>query len=934
VPKPFLNLSLDQFAELIEQFPWRRNITEVHVHHTFRPNHDDFALRPPIQTIEGMWRFHTQERGFSDIAQHITIDPTGMIWTGRDWNTPPASATGFNGNSAKGPFMFEMIGDFDKDRDTWKDPQRSVAIEVIARVQKIFNLEAEAFRFHNAMSTKTCPGSAIKREDVLAAVQEVQARMAGGRSPRGGVSAARAAQTRATTARLLEMLSISPPVRSTVSGTDSGECGPNFRDPSDIAPPTFRDGSSRELSPDDRAVLRRHVVNLRMGALSSGGDMQTTEADIEALFSEHLAEYMDARKKAGDKLRLVFFAHGGLNAEAAALASARRRIAFYLENNCYPIFFVWETGPKETLVDLLRDMIGLAPSRGITDTLTDLSDSGLEVAFRNGGFSMWANMKLSAERAFLPRQGGTFLVRKLTEFWARNNANMEIHAIGHSAGTIFHAYFLDLLTQQPVTPKIEVKSLHFLAPAITNDLFKDKVLPLVGKQLKSFTQFTMKKDFELSDSIGPYRKSLLYLVSRSLEDRPEMPILGLEESLRRDPDMIRFFGLVGNKKGPGELLFSVQEAGVSTSTIARKHGDFDNDRFTMAGVMRRILGRADNEEIVEFPETVSRTVLDLTRAEVAGPGLAAAAAPMVAGPVIDAVSASGSKRALCIGIDLYPAPNRLAGCVNDANDWAATLRQLGFEVDMLTDEQASWKAILSNVEGLLAGARSGDVIVLQYAGHGTLLDDLDGDENGGKDSALCPVDFSTGRFVIDDDLRKIFRKLAAGVNFTCFFDCCHSGTITRLAAIRPPGAIGEDVRARFINSTGEMEQAHAQFRAALASDPVQTRGPVDMAEVSFTACTDAQVALEMSGHGQFTTHALPVLRQGSGSLTNEQFFNAVTSAFGSAATTQTPQLDCAPAAKSRPLLASLFDSSRVSATPHSVSSRLDAIERRLSRLGV
>src|SRR4029453_5933801 len=91
MPKPFLELTVEQFAAMLDQFPWVRRVTEVHVHHTFRPNHADFASRPPVQSIEGMFRFHTDERHFSDIAQHVTIDPRGMIGAGRDWHAPPAS---------------------------------------------------------------------------------------------------------------------------------------------------------------------------------------------------------------------------------------------------------------------------------------------------------------------------------------------------------------------------------------------------------------------------------------------------------------------------------------------------------------------------------------------------------------------------------------------------------------------------------------------------------------------------------------------------------------------------------------------------------------------------------------------------------------------------------------------------------------------------
>ncbi|MGE5839594.1 MAG: caspase family protein, partial [Deltaproteobacteria bacterium] len=38
-----------------------------------------------------------------------------------------------------------------------------------------------------------------------------------------------------------------------------------------------------------------------------------------------------------------------------------------------------------------------------------------------------------------------------------------------------------------------------------------------------------------------------------------------------------------------------------------------------------------------------------------------------------------AKRALCIGINDYPGTGSdLAGCVNDANDWAVLLKKRGF----------------------------------------------------------------------------------------------------------------------------------------------------------------------------------------------------------------------------------------------------------------
>lgn len=50
-----------------------------------------------------MRKFHMEQNGWSDLAQHLTIDPQGGLWTGRNWNLAPASATGHNGTAGEGP---------------------------------------------------------------------------------------------------------------------------------------------------------------------------------------------------------------------------------------------------------------------------------------------------------------------------------------------------------------------------------------------------------------------------------------------------------------------------------------------------------------------------------------------------------------------------------------------------------------------------------------------------------------------------------------------------------------------------------------------------------------------------------------------------------------------------------------------------------------
>src|SRR5687768_5354450 len=192
MPKPFEPLSIEKFAAKLRDYQFTRRVTAVHMHHTWRPTKANYA---GLSTIEGMWRFHTDPKpkgnGWADIAQHLSIAPDGTIWTGRDWNRTPASASGFS----EGSFMFETIGDFDKGRETLAGAQRQSVVEVIARVQLKCGLPVESLRFHRDFTNqKTCPGTGVDYQQMLAEVREARARITG--APRGiAVAAGNGAST-------------------------------------------------------------------------------------------------------------------------------------------------------------------------------------------------------------------------------------------------------------------------------------------------------------------------------------------------------------------------------------------------------------------------------------------------------------------------------------------------------------------------------------------------------------------------------------------------------------------------------------------------------------------------------------------------------------------------------------------------------------------
>lgn len=161
----FKRMLCPDFAEEVMNFGWKRRINEVHFHHTWRPNHDQWKGEA---SMKGMYHHHVVNNGWSDMAQHLTIDPTGGLWIGRNWNKAPASSRGRNGNRRRGPFMVEVVGDFDKGRDTLGGDQLNSVCFVFAYLLDHFSLPTKAIRFHCEFSTKTCPGSAIDRKEFLA----------------------------------------------------------------------------------------------------------------------------------------------------------------------------------------------------------------------------------------------------------------------------------------------------------------------------------------------------------------------------------------------------------------------------------------------------------------------------------------------------------------------------------------------------------------------------------------------------------------------------------------------------------------------------------------------------------------------------------------------------------------------------------------------
>lgn len=368
--------------------------------------------------------------------------------------------------------------------------------------------------------------------------------------------------------------------------------------------------------------LRPHIISLgNDGRLRTDGMYGTSAADVEEIITKDLPRLTDS----WTKKRVLLYAHGGLVPEDSAVQHIAEYRAALLEAQIYPLAFVWKTDYWSTLTDMLQDALQRRRPEGVLDATKDFMldrlDDALEpVARLLTGKAEWDQMKENAKSATLDPQGGARIAIQQLAQLAETGKSIEIHLAAHSAGAIFHAWLLQLLSgtgalsgafegQEGLGRSIE--SCTLWAPACTSDLFMQSYGPAIKDgRIKNMTVFTLTDDAERSDNCAKiYNKSLLYLVSDAFEDVARVPfvsdgtpIAGMAKFLDKRSAIRRLID-----QGKMSWIRSPNDAAVGSSDAsrARGHGDFDDDRATLEATLARILGRQSTSATVTTRHSAS-----------------------------------------------------------------------------------------------------------------------------------------------------------------------------------------------------------------------------------------------------------------------------------------------------------------------------------------
>ena len=338
------------------------------------------------------------------------------------------------------------------------------------------------------------------------------------------------------------------------------------------------------------ADLRPHIVSVgNNGAIKPGGDYGSTPDELAHVFEHDIPQAF----KGFDAPRVLLYAHGGLVGEQAAVQRLAEYRPTLLGSGVYPLAFIWRTDYWTTITNILQDAVRRRRPEGALDAAKDFMldrlDDALEPLARSlTGKSAWDEMKQNALRAS-QGDGAAVQVADHLQALAKKFPKLEVHIVGHSAGSILHGPVVKLLGERG----LKIATATLWAPACTVELFRQYYLPAIKrKAIGTFALFALRDDIERGDNCAKiYNKSLLYMVSNAFEAkariplfRDGVPILGMDKFLTRElRDELAATG--------AELVFAPngQPMGSPYASEATHHGDFDDDQRTVAATFGRIL---------------------------------------------------------------------------------------------------------------------------------------------------------------------------------------------------------------------------------------------------------------------------------------------------------------------------------------------------------
>jgi pimeloyl-ACP methyl ester carboxylesterase len=269
---------------------------------------------------------------------------------------------------------------------------------------------------------------------------------------------------------------------------------------------------------------------------------------------------------------------------------------------------------------------------------------------------------------------------------------------------------------------------------------------------------------------------------------------------------------------------------------------------------------------------------------------------------------------LLVGIDQYASPdiNPLYGCVNDIMMIETFLKERVIEEDyrfdsiVLTNEGATYQAIIDGFRTHLRKAGEDDVALFYYSGHGSQEQappefwHLEPDR---LDETIVCYDSRTQDHydLADKELAKLIAEVAErSPHIVIILDCCHSGTATRDDALGQ-GIIRRavvDRRQRPMDSFHVFTLPELKMLSDASGATESTSNWITLPRgkhILMAACRDYETAKELLIEGKqqgiFSYTLLDTLRQSGRSLTYRDLYKRTEALIKNRVQNQVPQIE-------------------------------------------
>jgi hypothetical protein len=321
-----------------------------------------------------------------------------------------------------------------------------------------------------------------------------------------------------------------------------------------------------------------HFVHIDDGQYDPKGEYPSQREEVEAIV-ERLVQGEDGVPPE----HLLLYAHGGLNTLEASASRVGKWRPVFRANGIAELHFIWETGLLDELRDVLLGKEQLAKER--VAGVSNWWDSYVEKITQPLGYSLWHEMRSDARQAFASQTAaGTHCLRVLCAALQRAGRQApQLHLVGNSAGSIWLGH---LLQRWQALQGPAIRNLILFAPACTLDFFSERIAPaLQARTVQALHHFLLDDQHEQDDNVAAiYRKSLLYLVSRSFQSRQGVqPLLGMDKYRAQRQRELQRLGLARRVRH-----YTSREQ--TDMTASQTHDGFDNDPVTMNTLLRLLRG--------------------------------------------------------------------------------------------------------------------------------------------------------------------------------------------------------------------------------------------------------------------------------------------------------------------------------------------------------